>query len=62
MRFVVTNESDYNVFYSAPTMAELKKAGRHSHYCYYCEEAQRRRQYLDEAFMLFSKHFNDLWW
>lgn len=26
MRFVVTNESDHNVFYSAPTMAELKKA------------------------------------
>lgn len=29
--------------------------------CYCCEEAKRRRQYLDEAFMLFSKYFNDFW-
>ena len=44
-------------------MLELfEKAGEHSHLCYCCEEAQRRRQYLDEAFMLFSKYFNDLWW
>lgn len=40
----------------------FEKAGRHSHFCFCCEEAQRRRQYLDEAFMLFSKYFNDLWW
>ena len=40
----------------------FEKAGRHSHLCYCCEEAKRRRQYLDEAFALFSKYFNDLWW
>lgn len=39
----------------------FEKAGRHSHLCYCCEEAKRRRQYLDEAFMLFSKYFNDFW-
>lgn len=39
----------------------FEKAGRHSHFCFCCEEAKRRRQYLDEAFMLFSKYFNDFW-
>lgn len=39
----------------------FEKASRHSHFCFLCEEAQMRRQYLDEAFRLFSKYFNDLW-